>query len=118
MVAPTPIPALTTTSAVKRKVERDVIAKKNDEEPPKKRPPLLSLEGIPRPRLEDNPLRKKRKLFDTNDEPSFVKKKVRPMSLCFLFRLFKNIFKIFFLMLCLSEMLQTVKMQKNKNGRI
>uniref|UniRef100_A0A669BXE0 Lysine-specific demethylase 2B n=1 Tax=Oreochromis niloticus TaxID=8128 RepID=A0A669BXE0_ORENI len=57
------------------KVERDVIAKKNDEEPPKKRPPLLSLEGIPRPRLEDNPLRKKRKLFDTNDEPSFVKKK-------------------------------------------
>ncbi|XP_006788906.1 lysine-specific demethylase 2B isoform X3 [Neolamprologus brichardi] len=75
MVAPTPIAALTTTSAVKRKVERDVIAKKNDEEPPKKRPPLLSLDGMPRPRLEDNPLRKKRKLFDTNDEPSFVKKK-------------------------------------------
>uniref|UniRef100_A0AAX7V280 Lysine-specific demethylase 2B n=1 Tax=Astatotilapia calliptera TaxID=8154 RepID=A0AAX7V280_ASTCA len=64
------------------KVERDVIAKKNDEEPPKKRPPLLSLDGMPRPRLEDNPLRKKRKLFDTNDEPSFVKKKVRLMSLC------------------------------------
>uniref|UniRef100_A0A3Q2VZ05 Lysine-specific demethylase 2B n=1 Tax=Haplochromis burtoni TaxID=8153 RepID=A0A3Q2VZ05_HAPBU len=65
-------------------------------EPPKKRPPLLSLDGMPRPRLEDNPLRKKRKLFDTNDEPSFVKKKVRLMSLCkvFLFRLFKNIFKI------------------------
>lgn len=118
MVAPTPIAALTTTSAVKRKVERDVIAKKNDEEPPKKRPPLLSLDGMPRPRLEDNPLRKKRKLFDTNDEPSFVKKKVRLMSLCkvFLFRLFKNIFKIVFLML--SEMLQTVKMQKTKNGRI
>uniref|UniRef100_A0AAX7V5J2 Lysine-specific demethylase 2B n=1 Tax=Astatotilapia calliptera TaxID=8154 RepID=A0AAX7V5J2_ASTCA len=50
-------------------------------EPPKKRPPLLSLDGMPRPRLEDNPLRKKRKLFDTNDEPSFVKKKVRLMSL-------------------------------------
>uniref|UniRef100_A0A3Q4M6V9 Lysine-specific demethylase 2B n=1 Tax=Neolamprologus brichardi TaxID=32507 RepID=A0A3Q4M6V9_NEOBR len=51
-------------------------------EPPKKRPPLLSLDGMPRPRLEDNPLRKKRKLFDTNDEPSFVKKKVRLMSFC------------------------------------
>uniref|UniRef100_A0A3Q0SEF2 Lysine-specific demethylase 2B n=1 Tax=Amphilophus citrinellus TaxID=61819 RepID=A0A3Q0SEF2_AMPCI len=63
------------------KAERDVIAKKNDEEPPKKRPPLLSLDGMPRPRLEDNPLRKKRKLFDTNDEPIIVKKKVRSLSL-------------------------------------
>lgn len=117
MVAPTPIAALTTTSAVKRKVERDVIAKKNDEEPPKKRPPLLSLDGMPRPRLEDNPLRKKRKLFDTNDEPSFVKKKVRLMSLCKVFYLgFLKIYLKLFLML--SEMLQTVKMQKTKNGRI
>uniref|UniRef100_I3K8J9 Lysine-specific demethylase 2B n=1 Tax=Oreochromis niloticus TaxID=8128 RepID=I3K8J9_ORENI len=99
------------------KVERDVIAKKNDEEPPKKRPPLLSLEGIPRPRLEDNPLRKKRKLFDTNDEPSFVKKKVRPMSLCFLFRLFKNIFKIFFLMLYGdAEEEVTVKKERDNNA--
>uniref|UniRef100_A0A3Q3LSE7 Lysine-specific demethylase 2B n=1 Tax=Mastacembelus armatus TaxID=205130 RepID=A0A3Q3LSE7_9TELE len=51
------------------KAERDEIPKRKDEEPPKKRPPLLSLDGTPRPRLEDNPLRKKRKLFDTNDEP-------------------------------------------------
>uniref|UniRef100_A0A3B5AH14 Lysine-specific demethylase 2B n=1 Tax=Stegastes partitus TaxID=144197 RepID=A0A3B5AH14_9TELE len=63
------------------KVEREVISKRNDEEPPKKRPPLLSLDGIPRPRLEDNPLRKKRKLFDTNDEPVIMKKKVRQFNL-------------------------------------
>ncbi|XP_041826083.1 lysine-specific demethylase 2B isoform X2 [Melanotaenia boesemani] len=74
-VATATVPALTTTSAVKRKAERDVISKRNDEEPPKKRPPLLSLDGMPRPRLEDNPLRKKRKLFDTNDEPVIMKKK-------------------------------------------
>uniref|UniRef100_UPI003AAB6859 lysine (K)-specific demethylase 2Bb n=1 Tax=Centroberyx gerrardi TaxID=166262 RepID=UPI003AAB6859 len=58
-----------------RKTEREEIPKRKDEEPPKKRPPLLSLDGTPRPRLEDNPLRKKRKLFDTNDEPVIVKKK-------------------------------------------
>uniref|UniRef100_A0A8D3E5U1 Lysine-specific demethylase 2B n=1 Tax=Scophthalmus maximus TaxID=52904 RepID=A0A8D3E5U1_SCOMX len=52
-----------------RKAEREEIPKRKDEEPPKKRPPLLSLDATPRPRLEDNPLRKKRKLFDTNDEP-------------------------------------------------
>uniref|UniRef100_A0A8C6PF72 Lysine-specific demethylase 2B n=1 Tax=Nothobranchius furzeri TaxID=105023 RepID=A0A8C6PF72_NOTFU len=61
-VAPTTVTALTTTSAVKRKTEREVVPKRNDEEPPKKRPPLLTLEGLPRARLEDNPLRKKRKL--------------------------------------------------------
>lgn len=82
MIAPPALPTFTTTSAVKRKAERDVIAKKNDEEPPKKRPPLLTLDGMARPRLEDNPLRKKRKLFDTNDEPIIVKKKVRSLSLC------------------------------------
>uniref|UniRef100_A0A3Q2YG55 Lysine demethylase 2B n=1 Tax=Hippocampus comes TaxID=109280 RepID=A0A3Q2YG55_HIPCM len=48
-----------------------------DEELPKKRPPLISLDGLPRPRLEENPLRKKRKLFDTQDEPDDVKRKVR-----------------------------------------
>uniref|UniRef100_A0A8C9YXG5 Lysine-specific demethylase 2B n=1 Tax=Sander lucioperca TaxID=283035 RepID=A0A8C9YXG5_SANLU len=53
-----------------RKAEREEIPKRKEEEPPKKRPPLLSLDGTPRPRLEDNPLRKKRKLFDTNDEPT------------------------------------------------
>ncbi|XP_035464317.1 lysine-specific demethylase 2B isoform X2 [Scophthalmus maximus] len=71
----TVVTALTTTSAVKRKAEREEIPKRKDEEPPKKRPPLLSLDATPRPRLEDNPLRKKRKLFDTNDEPVVVKKK-------------------------------------------
>lgn len=74
------VTALTTTSAVKRKAEQEIISKRNDEEPPKKRPPLLSLDAVSRPRLEDNPLRKKRKLFDTNDEPVIVKKKVRHIS--------------------------------------
>uniref|UniRef100_A0A673AX58 Lysine-specific demethylase 2B n=1 Tax=Sphaeramia orbicularis TaxID=375764 RepID=A0A673AX58_9TELE len=62
-----------------RKAEREEMSKRKDEEPVKKRPPLLALEGVPRPRLEENPLRKKRKLFDTNEEPD-VKKKVRPFS--------------------------------------
>ncbi|KAM9794094.1 lysine-specific demethylase 2B-like isoform X3 [Syngnathus typhle] len=57
-----------TTFGAKRKAERD-------EELPKKRPPLLSLDGSPRPRLEENPLRKKRMLFDTQDEPVDVKRK-------------------------------------------
>lgn len=78
MVATATVTALTPTSAVKRKAERDECPKRKEEEPPKKRPPLLSLDGMPRVRLEDNPLRKKRKLFDTNDEPVIVKKKVRP----------------------------------------
>uniref|UniRef100_A0A672FLC4 Lysine (K)-specific demethylase 2Bb n=1 Tax=Salarias fasciatus TaxID=181472 RepID=A0A672FLC4_SALFA len=71
------------------KAERDVISKRSDEEPPKKRPPLLALDGLARPRLEDNPLRKKRKLFDTNDEPILMKKKVRT-SLFFFHRLLLN----------------------------
>ncbi|CAG5867425.1 unnamed protein product [Menidia menidia] len=75
LVATATVTALTSTSALKRKPEREAISKRNDEEPPKKRPPLLSLDGLPRPRLEDNPLRKKRKLFDTNDEPVMFKKK-------------------------------------------
>lgn len=79
------VPVLTATSAVKRKAEREVIPKRNDEEPLKKRPPLLSLDALPRPRLEDNPLRKKRKLFETNDEPVIVKKKVRVLSSTTLF---------------------------------
>ncbi|XP_069580527.1 lysine (K)-specific demethylase 2Bb isoform X1 [Brachyistius frenatus] len=74
-VAPTAVSALNPSAAVKRKAERDVNSKRNDEEPPKKRPSLLSLDGGSRPRLEDNPLRKKRKLFDTNDEPVILKKK-------------------------------------------
>lgn len=82
IVATATVAALTNTSAVKRKAEREEVPKRKDEEPPKKRPPLLSLDGTPRPRLEDNPLRKKRKLFDTNDEPIIVKKKVRHSSIC------------------------------------
>lgn len=82
MVATATVTALTTTSAVKRKAEQDECPKRKEEEPPKKRPPLLSLDGLPRARLEDNPLRKKRKLFDTNDEPVIVKKKVRPSCFC------------------------------------
>lgn len=75
------VPGLTTTaSAVKRKVEQEVASKRSEEEPPKKRPPLLSLDALSRPRLEDNPLRKKRKLFETNDEPMIVKKKVSSMQ--------------------------------------
>lgn len=78
MVATATVTTLTPTSAVKRKAERDECPKRKEEESPKKRPPLLILDGTPRPRLEDNPLRKKRKLFDTNDEPAIVKKKVSP----------------------------------------
>lgn len=82
MLATATVTALTATCAVKRKAEQDECPKRKEEEPPKKRPPLLSLDGLPRSRLEDNPLRKKRKLFDTSDEPVIVKKKVR--SSCFL----------------------------------
>ncbi|XP_053741273.1 lysine-specific demethylase 2B isoform X1 [Synchiropus splendidus] len=72
------LPTVTSTSAVKRKADRDETPKRKDEEPLKKRPPLLSLDSSPRPRLEDNPLRKKRKLFETNDEPTLKKKKKPP----------------------------------------
>ncbi|KAM9539566.1 lysine-specific demethylase 2B-like isoform 5-T5 [Salvelinus alpinus] len=74
----------TSPTAVKRKVERDDTPKRKAEEYPplKKRSPMLSLGGLPhpRPRPEDNPLRKKRKLFDIKDEdePPVVKKKKKP----------------------------------------
>ncbi|KAM3874488.1 lysine (K)-specific demethylase 2Bb [Diretmus argenteus] len=74
-VATATVTALSAAFGMKRKAEREEIPKRKDEESPKKRPPMLSLDGLPRPRLEDNPLRKKRKLFDTNDEPVIVKKK-------------------------------------------
>ncbi|KAF3849136.1 hypothetical protein F7725_015633 [Dissostichus mawsoni] len=77
IVATATVTALTATSALKRKAEREEVPKRKDDEPPKKRPPLLSLDGTPRPRIEDNPLRKKRKLFDTNDEP-VIKKLSKP----------------------------------------
>lgn len=72
----------TSPTVVKRKAERDDTPKRKAEEYPplKKRSPMLSLGGLPhpRPRPEDNPLRKKRKLFDIKDEdePPVVKKKV------------------------------------------
>lgn len=93
------VPTLTTTSAVKRKAEREGSSKKNEEEPPKKRPPLLALDSLPRTRLEDNPLRKKRKLFDTNDEPSMLKKKVRSSGLALLLnmKLISQAFAVFLL---------------------
>ncbi|XP_055009402.1 lysine-specific demethylase 2B isoform X2 [Boleophthalmus pectinirostris] len=69
------VTTMTTAPVLKRKAEREDVPKRKDEEPPKKRPPLLSLESTTRPRPEDNPLRKKRKLFDTNDEPVLLKKK-------------------------------------------
>eukprot|EP00066_Takifugu_rubripes_P013916 XP_011603182.1 PREDICTED: lysine-specific demethylase 2B-like isoform X1 [Takifugu rubripes] len=75
MAAPATVTALNTTCAVKRKAERDDCPKRKEEEPPKKRPLLPSLDAGPRPRLEDNPLRKKRNLFDTNEEPIMKKKK-------------------------------------------
>lgn len=76
-----PVTTLTSTaSLLKRKAEREEIPKRGDDEPPKKRAPLLSLDGMTRPRLEDNPLRKKKKLFDTNDEPVIVKKKKKPLK--------------------------------------
>uniref|UniRef100_A0A8C7TSN6 Lysine-specific demethylase 2B n=1 Tax=Oncorhynchus mykiss TaxID=8022 RepID=A0A8C7TSN6_ONCMY len=59
------------------KAERDDTPKRKAEEYPplKKRSPMLL--PHPRPRPEDNPLRKKRKLFDIKDEdePPVVKKK-------------------------------------------
>nr|XP_061800550.1 lysine-specific demethylase 2B-like [Nerophis lumbriciformis] len=63
------VPSPSSAFYAKRKAERE-------EEFPKKRPPLLSLDGSPRSRQEENPLRKKRKLFDTQDEPVDVKRKL------------------------------------------
>ncbi|XP_075901092.1 lysine (K)-specific demethylase 2Bb [Nelusetta ayraudi] len=73
-------------AAVKRKLERDQEfprkreeeeeeGDEEEEEPPKKRPLLSSLDVAPRLRLEDNPLRKKRKLFETGEDPVTVRKK-------------------------------------------
>nr|XP_057907996.1 lysine-specific demethylase 2B isoform X1 [Doryrhamphus excisus] len=78
--ADSPLLASATVNALntaKRKAERDEIPRRREEENTKKRHPLLSLDGSPRPpRQEDNPLRKKKKLFDTSDEPGNVKRKL------------------------------------------
>uniref|UniRef100_A0A674C6P7 Lysine-specific demethylase 2B n=1 Tax=Salmo trutta TaxID=8032 RepID=A0A674C6P7_SALTR len=83
----------TSPTVVKRKAERDDTPKRKAEEYPplKKRSPMLSLGGLPhpRPRPEDNPLRKKRKLFDIKDEDeppppkpddTFTSKLLRPIK--------------------------------------
>ncbi|CAL9683429.1 unnamed protein product [Knipowitschia caucasica] len=61
----------------KRK-EREDLSTRTDLEP-LKRPPLLSLES-PRLKPDDNPLRKKRRLFDTNEEPVLLKKKKKALK--------------------------------------
>lgn len=60
----------------KEKEEEEQRQQEEEEEPLKKRPLLSSLDVAPRPRQEDNPLRKKRKLFETGEDPVTVRKKV------------------------------------------
>lgn len=77
-------------AAVKRKLERDQEfprkkeekekeeedEQQEEEEPLRKRLLLSSLDASSRTRQEDNPLRKKRKLFETGEDPVTVRKKV------------------------------------------
>lgn len=66
------------TSTVKRKPERDETPRHRPEEweALHRQPPVLSPSTLPRPRPEDK-LRKKRKLFDDDEEEDFsVRKKV------------------------------------------
>ncbi|XP_077377150.1 lysine (K)-specific demethylase 2Ba isoform X2 [Festucalex cinctus] len=58
------------SSSVKRRPDREETPRHRPEEPFHRQPPLLSPSGIPRPRLEDK-LRKKRKLFDEEDDDDF-----------------------------------------------
>lgn len=96
MVTSMAVAALSPTAAataVKRKLERDqeFPRKKEEkeeddehqeeEEPLKKRPLLSPLDASSRMRPEDNPLRKKRKLFETGEDPVTVRKKVRGLTL-------------------------------------
>ncbi|KAI1900743.1 hypothetical protein AGOR_G00053030 [Albula goreensis] len=60
-------PAVTVVTATKRKAEREETPKRKPEEPPKKRPSVLLPDGLPKP--EENPLRKKRKLFEKDSDP-------------------------------------------------
>lgn len=66
-------------AAVKRKLEEKE-EEEEEEEPLKKRPLISSLDVTPRPRLDDNPLRKKRKLFETGEDFVTVRKKVGIIS--------------------------------------
>lgn len=68
----------TSTSTAKRKPEGDDISRHRPEErePLYRHPPVLTPSTLPRPRPEDK-LRKKRKLFDDDEEEDFsVRKKV------------------------------------------
>ncbi|KAG5840685.1 hypothetical protein ANANG_G00191330 [Anguilla anguilla] len=49
--------------------------KRKPEEPPKKRPSLTPSDGLPLPRAEENPLRKKRKLFEKDPDPIVRKRR-------------------------------------------
>lgn len=68
-------PTVPMSSLDRRKAEReDASSRARGEEPPRKRVQPPHPEAQPRPKLEENPLRKKRKLFDTDAEPSARKK--------------------------------------------
>ncbi|XP_061527395.1 lysine (K)-specific demethylase 2Ba [Phycodurus eques] len=58
------------SSSVKRRPDREETPRHRPDEPLHRQPPLLSPGGVPRPRLEDK-LRKKRKLFDEEEEDDF-----------------------------------------------
>lgn len=61
--------AVAVVPTAKRKAEREETPKRKPEEPPRKRPSLPLPDGLPQPRPEENPLRKKRKLFDKDPDP-------------------------------------------------
>ena len=65
------------SAAAKRRPDREETPRYRPEESLHRQPPLLSPSNLPRPRPEDK-LRKKRKLFDDDDEEDLgVRKKVR-----------------------------------------
>lgn len=59
-----------TSSSVKRRPDREETPRHRPEEALHRPPPMLSPGSVPRPRLEDK-LRKKRKLFDEEEEDDF-----------------------------------------------
>lgn len=64
------------SSAAKRRPDREETPRYRPEESLLRQPPLLSPSNLPRPRPEDK-LRKKRKLFDDDEEEdAFMRKKV------------------------------------------
>ncbi|XP_064210171.1 lysine-specific demethylase 2B-like isoform X3 [Anguilla rostrata] len=67
--------AVAVVATAKRKAEREETPKRKPEEPPKKRPSLTPSDGLPLPRAEENPLRKKRKLFEKDPDPIVRKRR-------------------------------------------